>query len=188
VALLLSAALPAVILLFRSRWAYIASLRPLPLLLPALLWSLKSRAWGIHPHVLQGGSLSRALERLSSLPSFFLIIRNVWLSPAQIVFGSLLGCLIVFRKRLKWTGSEVFASSAYVIYGGILTCIYLTTIYDLKWHLSTSASRVVMPLIDSLILSILTLIPPATQPASPQALGRHNRGSGRLKRLSVRRT
>jgi hypothetical protein len=127
-------------------------------LVPTVLWMARARSWGLHNDTIRGFSeLSSALKsRIVSLPSLGLIFTKVWLNPGLCLAAAAFTSLLVIRRK-KLIPSDNYLIGVSVLYTGILSGVYVVTPYNLSWHLTTSADRVVAPVVYLLALAALIL-------------------------------
>lgn len=122
-----------------------------------VLWSWKKHLWGLSTHVPM--ELARVPLRLSE-GAFGTIVDALILregvATACIVFLVALGIVKAFRLPISpavWV--PLLTSLAY----GLGIClIYLGTPYDLPWHLGTSASRTMLPVLQGIFCATFVLM------------------------------
>ena len=136
---------------FLTNWRYY--LVGLMALLPFVLWDLYKRQWGISNDLAVGTIqfFSRIVTRLSD-GSYPLIVVNLFKQAAGSLL--LLGSLyIVSIAQKKWLVKESLpALCIALIYAIVLFIVYLSTPYDLLWHLNTSVDRTMLPVNGGIIV------------------------------------
>ena len=129
---------------FLTNWRYY--LVGLMALLPFVIWDLYKRQWGISNDLEVGTTqfFSRIATRLSD-GLYQLIVVNLFKQAAGSLL--LLGSLyIVSIAQKKWIVKESLpALCVAFIYTIALFIVYLSTPYDLLWHLNTSIERTMLP-------------------------------------------
>lgn len=117
--------------------------------LPSLLWMNLKLQWGLVNDLSKNGQLERLLARIN-MHDLALILG---LSKVLLIFLAV-GILAVANRFINRNRASAAATLVVcaAIYYGVLIVVYLTTPYDLNWHLST-AGRVVYPIYMMLICS-----------------------------------
>ena len=105
----------------------------------------------IETDLIASGIHLRALERLNSYDDLQLIFSK-FLKYSGLYFGIFL--LNFFRKTVRWK-NLVLPTIFVIIYSGILFFVYLSTPFDLAWHLGTSVKRALLPIIVVLLGTFL---------------------------------
>lgn len=137
-------------------------------LAPVIVWRLYCQQHGLANDLFQEGVGGRVLAALDSgslgviWAKAFLAQGTFWLGCASLAFNG--GCWLLGRW---WRCPFALSPRGYallavpwltaLIYGGLLTFIYLATPHDLAWHLHTTTNRVVLP---ANLLLLLTLLLP----------------------------
>jgi len=105
-----------------------------------ILWKWPVHTANIETDIMMSGMLQRVIDRLYSNDDLQLILDN-FLKYSGIYVGIFL--LNFFRFGVKWT--HLALPTLFVIsYFGILFLIYLSTPYDLTYHLGTSVKRALL--------------------------------------------
>ena len=116
-----------------------------------ILWKLPVLEAHIETDLIASGIHLRALERLNSYDDLQLIFSK-FLKYSGLYFGIFL--LNFFRKTVRWK-NLVLPTIFVIIYSGILFFVYLSTPFDLAWHLGTSVKRALLPIIVVLLGTFL---------------------------------
>lgn len=130
----------------------------LPWLVFALVWKLPVSHANITSDLLRNGSLlERGLRRLQSYDEVGLILHFFrFLSQEYFAVLALLLVVVALRWRRLWFAApSLLALMAYV---GVLFTVFLTTYFELKWHLETAADRVLMAFDLSAVTLLLYLL------------------------------
>ena len=153
---LLSAAMvPATLRRPRLTWYLL-----IPWVVFALVWKLPVSHAHIVSDLLSNGSLlDRGLRRIQSPADVFLILHFFRLLSQDyfIVLAVLIAAAVIGWRRLWFVMPSVMVVAAYAV---ILFVVFLTTHFELRWHLNTAADRVLMAFdlgASSLLLYLLSL-------------------------------
>jgi hypothetical protein len=132
----------AILALRKDRLVLLAAALPVATYLT--WWFVRTR-WGLHDDLLGGDSLSRIPARLNAadmgliaralLPVHFLWVLAMLIAAVCIALG--------FRTRLSLV-RHALPVLVGILYAAGIFIVYLTTPYDLAWHLRTSADRVML--------------------------------------------
>ena len=137
--LLSLAVAPAFLRRPRLAWSVV-----LPWLVFALVWKLPVSHAAITSDLLRNGSLlERGIKRLQSFSEYGLIL-HFFRILSQEYFAMLAVVLVVVAagwRRLWFAIPSVLVVTGYV---AVLFTVFLTTYFELKWHLETAADRVLM--------------------------------------------
>lgn len=142
----------------------VLSTRPrlLPRLWPAvaviLPWMLVRSIYAIPTDLLQSGTFDRLIERAAD-PLAFLdtVHRNTSFGGPLFWIGVAAACLLGGKRLIR---EERFLATTIVLQLAFFTAVYLTTPYELPWHLRNSGERIlrqVMPLV-ALLALLITVI------------------------------
>jgi hypothetical protein len=133
--------------------------------LPTFLWFNLKRQWGLvndlstqarqcancAPQVVHG-----QLKRLMAHINLHDVVMILGSSKVLLV---LFGMGILFLANRLTSKNSALAANTLILcaalYYGVLFAVYMTTPYDLQWHLETSANRVVYPIYMMLICGIV---------------------------------
>ena len=112
-------------------------------LIPILIWKITCINYNVNNDIINYNALNSLKNMIFNYNSFKLIFKFLILDAKFIL--SIIFILIAFNftknKRIFY-----FSLSIGVAYLFSLFMVYLITPYDLTWHLSSSTSRVIMPL------------------------------------------
>jgi hypothetical protein len=125
---------------------------------PTIIWTICKRAWGLQNALtsdpVQGWARlwSRLVDGTS--PQYLVNLLFVRSTEIWLVVVLLAGLMMFQRfRRLKPHPGAVVGALTATLYAGGLCAIYLSTPYDLEWHLGTSAARTMMTI--SMALSVV---------------------------------
>ena len=138
-ALLSLAVAPAFLRRPRMAWSVV-----LPWLVFALVWKLPVSHAAITSDLLRNGSLlERGLKRLQSFSEFGLILHFFRILSQEyfVALGVVMLVVAAGWRRLWFAIPSVLVVAGYV---AVLFTVFLTTYFELKWHLETAADRVLM--------------------------------------------
>ncbi len=108
------------------------------------LWKLPIMFAGVESDLFQGGqAIERGLQRLRSPAEYGQILQSFQILSFHFfaVFAALLAGLAVWTRRLAYLAPPLFAIGGYAC---CLFLVYITTYHELRWHLDTSADRVLL--------------------------------------------
>jgi hypothetical protein len=125
---------------FRIGWTWKLPLALLVFSVPTVAWRAAVAMSGIGNDLADGNWPSRLLERLQDLGSHMLILDAMWKEALTAALLLIAAWYLWREKRLAAIGTGVCAA-----YLALLYLVYLSTPFDLQWHLSTSAGRVTLP-------------------------------------------
>ncbi len=153
-AVLVAVAVTATHLLHARRFARVLPVAVLVALLPLLAWKLTLSAAQMGNDLASSDLKGQLLARLPNLSASLLILKKLFRDLALL---PLLVMLVCWRRT--WGSSAVLAAAvAGLAYAAVLHLVYLGTPHDLSWHLATSASRTVVPVMLLLMYGLLVLI------------------------------
>jgi hypothetical protein len=121
--------------------------------IPILFWKAACAAHGIRNDLAQSDLISQLTARLYHQDIVFHILNDTLLQRKIIIAA------ILFAAALLNAGHRnmnLYAAVCASLYFGVLFVVYLSTPYDLTWHLDTSADRTILPV--GLILGYYTMI------------------------------
>ena len=122
--------------------------------IPSLLWLYHSNELNNLYAVGESNfSLSNLLLRIDDLSSYFLIAKYFF-SDTKFLLSIILFLLIFYKSEIDKNFLKL-TLLVNLMYFLILVLIYLSTNYDLNWHLSSSANRIIKPITLSLIIASL---------------------------------
>lgn len=130
---------------------------------PALLWAVRTRAWGLRSDVAgdPGAAIARAAGRLVDGASAQYILTHLTVEASDVWVPALLTLVLIVGLRLLRVPvprAACVAALAAVIYFAGLYAVYLSTPYDLGFHLPTSAGRTVAVARIALFVSVYFLL------------------------------
>ena len=146
----LCAALAAAGIYFRHLKAR-SGMVALTMLIPSLIWWIRKKQWGLHNYLnLSDNSYLR--DRFFTFSSWKIIgnalfFENHPFRDSVIIFCVLI--LILHGCKISWRPLRSLISWLLLtnfIYLGVLFLVYLSTPFELRWHLATSVSRTTLPL------------------------------------------
>ena len=128
---------------FQKHWKYFLS--GFFAMIPFFVWNYYKFKWGISNDLQVGSApfFSRILTRLFD-GSSQLILKNFYeqVKGSLLVLGVFI-CIFIFQKK-KIVLESLPPLLAAILYAVALFLIYLSTPYDLIWHLNTSVSRTLL--------------------------------------------
>ena len=142
---------------FKTKLSWL--LLALPFIASLLVWKFWQSKFGIQNDLAAAGPLStRMMPRLKDSEAIFFILKSYFY--AGKIFIYLLGPAIVWRvcEKRKWTWSETRMFFPVLAYALVLIIVYLSTPYDLNWHIRTSMDRTTLPIF-FLLVTILMIQP-----------------------------
>ena len=120
---------------------------------PSILWLLYSiKINNIYQLNDSSFALENLIYRLNNFDNLILIM-SYFLSDEKFLLGILFFFVFFFKTNNK--DLNYLALSILSLYFIILVMIYLSTNFDLSWHLQSSANRVIKPLTLSFIVITL---------------------------------
>lgn len=122
--------------------------------LPSLIWLLYSNHLNILYSLNDSSfSLDNLINRIDNFSSFFLIFK-FFVSDEKFLLSLIIFIYFYFKQKGK---KDLFNLTILtnLLYLMILIIFYLSTNFDLEWHLSSSANRVIKPITLSLFVIIL---------------------------------
>jgi len=112
-------------------------------LIPILIWKITCINYNVSNDIINYNALNSLKDMIFNYNSFKLIFKFLILDTKLIL--SIIFILIAFNftknKRIFYFSLLVGMSYMFLLF-----MVYLITPYDLTWHLSSSGSRVIMPL------------------------------------------
>ena len=110
-------------------------------LIPILIWKITCINYNVNNDIINYNALNSLNNTIFNYDSFKLIFQFLILDTKLIL--SIIFILIAFNfnKNKKLFYFSLFVGMSYLF---VLFMVYLITPYDLTWHLSSSASRLIM--------------------------------------------
>jgi hypothetical protein len=118
--------------------------------LPSLIWFLYSNHLNILHNLNDSSfSLDNLINRIDNFNSFFLIFK-FFVSDEKFLLSLIIFIYFYFKQKGQ---KDLFNLTILtnLLYLMILIIFYLSTNFDLEWHLSSSANRVIKPITLSLM-------------------------------------
>jgi len=129
-------------------------------LLAPMLWAIRKNAWGLVNDLQLGtGSFSKIAERLADGSCIKIaehLVFNANVGRALILFVVVLLGAVFLKGRIP--SAVYFCFSVALSYFVGIFAVYLSTPRDLEWHLSTSASRTMLPVLINLFAATYYLL------------------------------
>ncbi|RYZ77836.1 MAG: hypothetical protein EOP05_00420 [Proteobacteria bacterium] len=119
------------------------------LFVPQVLWMLHVKELGLKNDMNLGmSSVSIILNRLTDVHSWILIGSSMFVKSHLIFWLPIFWLITKAEQHFgRVLGSSRIFHLFFAIYSVGLIAVYLSTPYDLKWHLSTSTTRTTLPLL-----------------------------------------
>jgi len=122
------------------------------------------------------GFLARISKRLTNVDAAYQITLDIF---RQSGIWFIVFCCVLFRKEVRWSQYRipVLFLTMYIV---LVFLVYLSTPYDLTWHLQNSTDRVFMP-INAVILGCVLLAFASSVTKLRGSIFTANRGNDELK-------